>query len=231
MLKTLDHYLTTRLGHGRIYMCGDFNQAPAAKEVWDGFLAKHHLVDVVPLAKTYSCASTGKFSALDRWLVRDYAIEQQRVVASVHASRLDNGANEHARLTVHFRPIVQHAAHLPKFQAIPASALTPALEEAQDLACTLENLPDEITAQRTLDMMGATAWTWWKNLPKGIYAKLARSEHLLRRAARTRGPTAIVPAHVLESALKRVEGKCNLHHFAPLFQARGWTPRGTHGMP
>ena len=120
------------------YTCGDFNQAPAARELWEGILAKHHLVDVAPRAKTYSCANTGRCSTLDRWLVRDYAIEQQRVVASVHASRLDKGSNEHARLTVHLRPIVQHATYLPKFQAIPASALTPALAEAQELARTLE---------------------------------------------------------------------------------------------
>ena len=213
LLKLISTYLAKHVKHGRLYLCGDLNKAPALSHEWEAFLATHHLTDVTGKIPTYHCLGKKKKSTLDRWLVRDYAIDQGRLATLVHASHLSGDCDEHARVTIRFKPILSSIGAHPSFQAIPPAALVPALPAAQDLARTLRAAPTLDTAQRQLDQLAALAWTWWRNMPRDIYKTIARSEHLLRRAARTTGPTALVPRQGLLAILSRIHHQVNLRDF------------------
>ena len=80
LLRNLRQALRKMNFHGRIYRGVDANRVDQLHPVeWEQFLAEFMLTDLFPTLPTYS-VDAHVSSCLDRWLVRDLALQQQQII-------------------------------------------------------------------------------------------------------------------------------------------------------
>jgi ribonuclease HI len=226
ILKQVSTYLKG-LAKGRLYLCGDFNQAPKHTQKWEHFLAEHGLQDLTGPQPTFFSLGDSKLSALDKWLVRDVALTQHRLTCKVRPSKLSMTRTEHAKLSIILRPTPVVLTDAPMFQAIPPAACNQGFPPAQELARLLETLPPEDTSQRFHDKLEAAAWAWWRNLPRGTYDHLSKPSHLLRKLGRQRGDFIQVPLATLQAAIARINLPLDVSQFPPGRNGTRTLPRDT----
>ena len=221
ILRALHAALAKRQFPGRLYVGCDLNRADQRHPYeWELFKHQFGLVDVAPDLPTYSVDSN-TVSCLDRWLLCDLAVLQQRMLPKIITSRR-GGPGQHSRVYLRITRVKTPSAQAT-FQCIPAKALSPGTQQGQDLMRRLRraivpffcdpvpqgtDTPDSGPATDPLignctipphlagiawGAVKAAAWTWWRSQAYAAPDSYGKAYHVLRKAASQQGAVVQVP--------------------------------------